>query len=463
MPISAATPPPARLSVEPARHLRGRLRMPPDKSISHRALLLAAMAEGESLLHDASAALDPRSTAACLRALGVDVQVLEDPSPESTGRADWRVHSPGWPSWSRPAASLDCGNSGTTLRLLAGLLAGLPLDATLDGDASLRSRPVRRVIEPLQAMGATLTGRDGDRLPPLRVVGRRPLRALDWATEVPSAQVKSAILLAGLGADGVTTVREAVATRDHTERMLRARGVAVVSGRDDTDGTWAVSVEGGQTVRAIEERVPGDASAASFWLVAGAAHPDAQLTLEGVGVNPTRRAALDALRAMGAQIEERPADPGPPADDLGEPVAALTVWTSALQAIELGPADVARTIDELPVLCLAAACARGTSRIRGAGELRHKESDRLVGIVDGLSALGARVRLAGDDLTIEGGAGRPAFGLRGGAPRSLADHRLAMTFAVAGLLAAEPTTIDNAACVAVSYPTFFSDLERVRA
>jgi 3-phosphoshikimate 1-carboxyvinyltransferase len=284
------------------------------------------------------------------------------------------------------------------------------------------------------------------------VIGRTPLRAIDARTAVPSAQVKSAILFAGLRAEGMTTVREAVATRDHTERMLRARGVAVTT-RGEGDGEVTISLEGGTRVRAISERIPGDVSAAAFWLVAGATHPDAELTLRGVGVNPTRRAVIDLLRAMGADIEERPA-----AADAGEPVADLVVRSSGLNAIELGPTDVAAAIDEIPVVCLAAAMATGTTQIRGAGELRHKESDRIAGTADGLRALGARIDVDGDDLTIHGGAA-----LDGATTDSLDDHRLAMTFAIAGLLARGETTVLRSGSASISYPGFFTDLERVGA
>jgi 3-phosphoshikimate 1-carboxyvinyltransferase len=440
-------------AVPHAARLRGRIRVPPDKSISHRALLLAGVAEGTSRISHASDALDPRSTAACLRALGVDIEATD----LAGGGVDWSVESPGWAGWRAPAAALDCGNSGTTMRLLAGLLAGSDLDVRLDGDASLRARPMGRVIEPLRAMGATIEGGAGDRAP-LHVVGHRPLRPIAWATAVPSAQVKSAVLLAGLAADGVTTVTEATATRDHTERMLRARGVQVGSETVAT-GAQRVSVAGGQAVLPRDLQVPGDISAAAFWLVAGAAHPDAELVLEDVGVNPTRRAVIDLLRAMGASISEAPVS----GSDDGEPTADLAVRSSALEALDIGPADVARCIDEIPILCLAAACARGRSRFSGVGELRHKESDRLVGIIEGLCALGADVTLEGDDVLIHGAAGRAAFGLRGTSVHSLADHRLAMTFAVAGLLASGVTVIDGASTAAVSYPAFFSDLERVRA
>jgi 3-phosphoshikimate 1-carboxyvinyltransferase len=312
-------------------------------------------------------------------------------------------------------------------------------------------------------MGATLHARSDDSLPPLTVIGRRSLRAVDRWTPVPSAQVKSAILLAALRADGRTTVREAVATRDHTERMLRARGVDVrtvslsAADADGRAGAVAVSLEGGQMVAAVDERVPGDISAAAFWLVAGSIHPDADLTLRGVGLNPTRRAVVDLLRAMGASIEETAVDGAPGADDpVGEPIADLRVRSAELRPIDIGPREVAAAIDEIPILCLAAAAAGGTSTIRGAGELRHKESDRIAGTADGLGALGVDVAIEGDDLTIRGG--RP---LSGAAVDSLDDHRLAMTFAIAGLLASGETSVRRPASAAISYPGFFDDLGRV--
>jgi 3-phosphoshikimate 1-carboxyvinyltransferase len=454
-------------TVLPAARLRGELRMPGDKSISHRALLFATLAAGESRISGAGDGADVRSTAGIMRALGARVE----PDGEGEGAAerggapgrgrnvDYRVTSPGADGLTAPDRTLDCGNSGTSLRLIAGMLAGLPLTAVLDGDASLRRRPVARIIEPLRRMGAELHARNDDSLPPLTVVGHTPLRAVDVTTPVPSAQVKSAILLAGLRAEGRTTVRERVATRDHTERMLRARGVPV--DRDEIpDGGVAWTVEGGTAVQAIDQRVPGDVSAAAFWLVAGSIHPDAEFRLRDVGINPTRRAIIDLLRAMGAQIDEVPIDGvGDEIDgDAGEPMADLVVRSADLRAIDLGPADVAAAIDEIPVLCLAATRARGTTTIRGAGELRHKESDRLAGIAAGLTAMGATVEVDGDDLRIHGEAT-----LRGATTDSLDDHRLAMTFAIAGLVATDRMTIGRPESVAISYPGFFSDLEGVRA
>ena len=439
------------LVVRPAARLRGRPALPGDKSISHRALLLALLAEGESRIAAAGDGEDVRSTAGIVRALGATVERLA----ERDGRVDYRVVSPGGGALAEPEAILDCGNSGTTTRLVAGLLAGRPLFAVLDGDASLRRRPMGRVVEPLRAMGASFSGRRSATLLPLAVTGRSPLDPIDYATPVPSAQVKSAILLAGLAADGATRVVEAVATRDHTERMLRARGVTVREAALD-DGRHEVRLVGPAVVRAIDETVPADPSGAAFWLVAGAIHPDAELTLEGVSTNPTRRAIIDILRRMGADIEERER-PTPGGAD-GEPVADLVVRSSRLRATELGSAEVAAAIDEIPALCLAAAAAEGTTRIRGAGELRHKESDRIAGIADGLTALGARVRVTGDDIEIEGGRR-----LTGAVTETLDDHRLAMTFAVAGLIAEGETTVLRPESAAISYPGFFRELEGVRA
>ncbi len=439
------------LVVRPAARLRGRPQLPGDKSISHRALLLALLAEGESRISGAGDGQDVRSTARLIGALGAQVERTR----EHAGRVDYRVRSPGGEDLAEPEDVIDCGNSGTTARLAAGMLAGRPLFVILDGDASLRGRPMARIVEPLRLMGAMLAGRqDAGRLP-IAITGRRPLTAISYETPIPSAQVKSAIMLAALAADGETWVTEAVATRDHTERMLRARGVAVDEG-SAPDGRHTVRIAGPGAVTAIDDVVPADPSAAAFWLVAGAAHPDAELRLDAVSTNPTRRAIIDILRRMGADIEEhaRPASGG--AD--GEPLADLVVRSSELRAVDLSPADVAGAIDEIPVLALAATTASGTTRIRGAGELRHKESDRIAGIAAGLTALGARIRVDGDDIDIIGGAP-----LRGAVTETHDDHRLAMTFAIAGLIADGETVVRRPGSAAVSYPGFFSELEGVRA
>ena len=446
----AASFAPSTTQVLPATRLEGELRLPGDKSISHRALMLALLGQGESRITGAGDGADVRSTAVVAGALGARIER----APGEAGNVDYVVTSGGGPGLRRPSGVLDCGNSGTSLRLFAGIIAGHPIEAVLDGDASLRGRPMARVIEPLSAMGARVEGaRDGR--PPLVVAGRRRLRPIEWQTPVPSAQVKSAIALAALAAEGTTVIRESVATRDHTERMLRARGVAIRS-TDMGEGA-VIEVDGPTTVRALDARVPGDPSAAAFWLVAGAIHADADLLVRDVCVNPTRRAVVDLLKRMGAAIEETPIDPAAAAAD-GEPVANLRVRSSSLLAIQLLPGDTAAAIDEVPILCLAATQAHGRSVIRGAGELRHKESDRIGGIVEGLGALGARINVDGDDITVDGPSD-----LRGATVDSLGDHRLALTFAIAGLVAAGPTTILGADSVAISYPSFFADLERIRS
>jgi 3-phosphoshikimate 1-carboxyvinyltransferase len=437
--------------VAPAARLSGALRLPGDKSISHRALMLALLARGTSRIEGAGDGADVRSTAAIASALGAFVRRSEG----EAGNVDYVVESLGTGSLRAPRdGPLDCGNSGTSMRLFAGILAGQPGRAILDGDGSLRRRPMARIVEPLRAMGAWLEGMAGDR-PPLIVVGQERLKPVDWRIPVPSAQVKSSILLAGMSAAGTTSVREPVATRDHTERLLRARGVDVET-EPLRDGGVRVGLRGGQALAARDERVPGDPSAAAFWMVAAAIHPAADLTVERVGVNPTRRAVIDWLARMGASIEETAV--GDPAGDRGEPIANVRVRTSELRPIELAPADTAAAIDEIPILCLAATQASGRSVIRGADELRHKESDRIAGIVGGLTAFGARITVDGDDIVIDG----PAE-LRGAAVDSLGDHRLALTFAIAGLIAPGRTTIQGADSVAISYPSFFADLERIRS
>jgi 3-phosphoshikimate 1-carboxyvinyltransferase len=448
--LSAVSSPRIGLEIQRAARLEGDLRLPGDKSISHRALMLALLANGESRITSAGDGEDVRSTAGIVAALGAEVER----APGAGGNVDYVVRSGGTDALRAPSAPLDCGNSGTSMRLFAGILAGLPFTTILDGDASLRRRPMARIIDPLRSMGATLEGSDGRTNPPLTITGRHPLQAIDWPTPVPSAQVKSAILLAGLRAEGKTKVREAVATRDHTERMLRERGVAVRT-RVGPAGETVIEIEGGAAVQARDATVPGDPSAAAFWLVAGAIHPASQLRLHGVGVNPTRRAVIDLLRRMGATIDETAVDGGVAG---GEALADLTVRSSALRAIEINPTDTASAIDEIPVLCLAATQARGRTVVRGAGELRHKESDRITGIVDGLRILGARIDADRDEIIIDG-----PTPLRGGSVASLGDHRLALTFAIAGLVAAGRTTIGRPESVAVSYPTFFSDLERIRS
>ncbi len=442
---------PEALLVRPAARLRGGPALPGDKSISHRALLLALLAEGESTIAAAGDGEDVRSTAGVCRALGAIVERVA----ERNGRVDYRVVSPGGANLREPEGILDCGNSGTTTRLVAGMLAGRNLFAVLDGDASLRKRPMGRVVEPLGRMGAAFSGRRNDTLLPLAIRGRERLAPITYTTPVPSAQIKSSIMLAALSADGESVITETVATRDHTERMLRARGIAVHETLAE-DGTHTIRLAGPALPAAIAETVPSDPSGAAFWLVAGAIHPDAELRLVAVSTNPTRRAVIDILRRMGASIEELDLPVRGGRD--GEPLADLVVRSSALRGVDITPVDVAAAIDEVPVLCLAAAMAEGVTTIRGAGELRHKESDRIAGIADGLTALGADIRVTGDDIEIHGG--RP---LTGAVTETLDDHRLAMTFAIAGLVAKGETTVLRPGSAAISYPGFFQVLEGVRA
>jgi 3-phosphoshikimate 1-carboxyvinyltransferase len=436
------------LEVERARGLRGRPDLPGDKSISHRALMLALLTAGTTRIDGLSDGADVESTRRIVAELGAVVSGARDPGD----RWPTVVESPGLSSLRAPSATLDCGNSGTSLRLFAGILAGQPFEATLDGDASLRSRPVARIIEPLRGMGAALGGRRHDTLPPITIRGRPDLVAIDWTPSVPSAQVKSAILLAGLRASGTTRVHERIPTRDHTERMLRNRGIGVEVTNDGAGGQ-VVAIEGGQAMQARDETVPGDASAAAFWLVAGAIHPDAEIALTGVGTNPGRRVALDVLLQMGARVDVRPRSNAADA----EPMADLVVRSSQLSAVDVPAEACARAIDEVPVLCLAASQARGRSTFRGIGELRHKESDRVTGTVGGLTALGADIAVDGDDLIVVG-----PTDLHGAAVDALADHRLAMTFAIAGLVAVGRTSIRGASSAGISDRRFLDHLERIR-
>jgi 3-phosphoshikimate 1-carboxyvinyltransferase len=397
-------------------------------------------------VHGFGASADTLATISTMRGLGVKI--------ERAGDDVLRIHGVGLRGLQEPEGRIDVENAGTLMRLLPGILAGQMGEFVLDGDASIRRRPMGRIAGPLAEMGVALETTDG--CPPVRMHVTGEVSPVTYRLPVASAQVKSCVLLAGLFAErGMTVVEEPVPTRDHTERMLRARGVAVDEGADP-DGRHTVRVAGPTAVAAVDETVPSDPSAAAFWLVAASIHPDAELRLDGVSTNPTRRAIIDILRRMGADIEEhyRPATGG--AD--GEPLADLVVRSGQLRAIDLSPADVAAAIDEIPILALAAAVASGTSTFRGAGELRHKESDRIAGIAVGLAALGARVEVDGDDLTIHGGAS-----LSGAATDSLDDHRLAMTFAIAGLVADGETAVRRPASAAISYPGFFADLERVRS
>ncbi|ARA93372.1 3-phosphoshikimate 1-carboxyvinyltransferase [Rhodothermaceae bacterium RA] len=420
--------------VTPAARLRGRVDLPADKSIAHRAALLAALADGTSHLVDYPSAADPQSTLACLRRLGVAIEPRGDLL---------QVQGVGLEGLHPPDGPLDCGNSGTTMRLLAGILAGQTFDTTLVGDASLSRRPMQRIAHPLAAMGARLDLTDGHA--PIHIRGGRRLHGIEYPLPVPSAQVKSCVLLAGLFAEGETTVIETLPSRDHTERML---GLSAI----DVDGRRYLTVEGGRRIAARTWMIPRDFSAAAFFLVAGAIVPDAEIHLPGVGLNPSRSALLDVLRAMGANItvkSERTRG--------GEPIADLAVSTSELRGVSVGGAIVPNLIDEIPILAVAAACAAGRTEIRDAGELRVKETDRLAAMATNLRALGARVEENEDGLVIEGG--RP---LHGAEVDSFDDHRIAMAMGVAGLVAEGTTTVHDADCARISFPGFWTALEHLR-
>ena len=406
--------------------------VPGDKSITHRALLLSALAHGRARITGAGMGEDCAGTLRCLRALGVEV--------EEVSASELVVHGIGDGALGEPGDILDCGNSGTTMRLMLGALAGRDLFAVLTGDASLRGRPMGRVTQPLRAMGAMVWGRRGGSLPPIAVRGAR-LAGIGHELGVASAQVKSALLLAGLTADGVTRIRQPARSRDHTEIMLRAQGLELV------EQGLEISIRGGQRARAVDVEVPGDFSAAAFWIVAACVHPDAEIAIKNVGVNPTRATALEVLRRMGAEIEVRPRDAS------AEPSADIVARSSRLRGTTIAGAEVPLVQDEIPVLAVAAALAEGKTEIRDAAELRVKESDRISATCRELTRLGAKLEERPDGMIVHGGVG-----FKGAEVDSHGDHRLAMSLAVAGLVAKGETRIQGAGAAAVSDPGFWSQL-----
>ena len=425
--------------------LRGTVRVPGDKSISHRALLFGAIAEGETRIEGLLPAEDPLSTAACLRAMGVEVSAIE-------AGQEVRVRGVGLDGLQEPAQVLDCGNSGTTMRLMLGLLAGRSgRHFVLDGDSSLRRRPMGRVAKPLGQMGASIHGRQDGNLAPLAIQGRQ-LQGAVVRTPVASAQVKSALLLAGLSAEGPTTVIEPALSRDHSERMLRAFGADLVSEPEDSDGPRVLMTPGAR-LQGQRVVVPGDISSAAFWLVAGLLVPGADLLLENVGLNPSRTGILEVLGAMGAPLEilnERLV--------AGEPVGDLRVRPAPLKAFSICGELIPRLVDEIPILAVAALAAEGTSVIRDAEELRVKETDRLAVMARQLRAMGAELEETNDGLVIPGGQQ-----LHGADVDSETDHRVAMSLAVAALGASGSTSIARAEAAAVSYPNLWDDLARLQA
>ena len=431
--IDAPAPPGARV-IEPARRLRGELTVPGDKSITHRGLLLGAQATGRSRLRSPGLGADTRASAALVQALGAKVEVDRD---------ELLVDGCGLHGLQEPADVLDCGNSGTTMRLASGLLAGRPLHAVLTGDESLRTRPMDRIVRPLRALGAHIDGRANGAYAPLSLAPSN-LHGAELDIPVASAQVKSAILLAALRADGPTVLRQPAPSRDHTERILQAQGAMLHTAGGE------IRCEPANDLNAIDLDVPGDISSAAFWIAAAVLHPDAEITIRNVGLNPLRTGILDALQTMGADIETHVevADP--------EPSGTVTARSSDLRAISAGGHLIPRLIDEASLLALLATRAEGESRIADAAELRVKESDRLHTTERALSALGLELEAESDGFTIAGGA-RAA----GGAVDAAGDHRIAMLAAVAAVSGTGPVTIRGAEVANVSYPSFWDDLARL--
>lgn len=415
--------------------LTGEVRVPGDKSIGHRALMLGALARGGLRVRNLPPGLDVRSTRTCLESMGARVTYsrdeihIEGNAPDSPLRTPYRA--------------LDCGNSGTTMRLLAGILAGRDFESTLTGDPSLSSRPMSRVAGPLREMGADIILSAGDKAP-IRIRGRRPLKALRHTLQVPSAQVKSALLLAALCADGDSVVEDPFLSRDHTERML-AWMKARIRVERETIRLSPGGLEGGGTLT-----VPADPSSAAFFLAAAVMVEGSELALPGVCVNKTRMGFVSVLREMGADIREEDAR-----EEGGEPVADLRASFAALRAVRVAAQRIPSLIDEVPLLAVAASQAEGETRLEGLSELRHKESDRLSTTLAALQTMGVKARTEGEDLLIEG-----PCRLRGARIDTHADHRIAMAFAVAALAASGETTLSDAECAAISYPGFFADLER---
>lgn len=434
---------PTPLSIRSPARLSGRVRVPGDKSISHRSLMLSALAVGESRVEGLLEGEDVLATAAAMRAMGATI--------ERDDAGVWHVHGVGVGGLLQPAQALDMGNSGTSTRLLMGLVASHPITATFTGDASLSSRPMARVITPLSRMGADITASPGGRLP-LMVRGLCPAVPIDYELPVASAQVKSAVLLSALNTPGITRVIEPVPTRDHSERMLAGFGATLTV--EQTSRGRVISLTGEAELRPQSIVVPGDPSSAAFFMVAASIVPGSDVMIENVGLNPTRAGLLTALRMMGADIvEQDPRIVG------GEPVADLRVRHAALSGITV-PHDLAPSmIDEYPALFVAAAFAQGATVARGAEELRVKESDRIAAMRAALEANGVTLAEHADGLTVQGTGGDPIPG--GGTVATKLDHRIAMSMTVAGLHARRPMTIDDVAPVATSYPVFFEQLAQL--
>ncbi|MEL6876989.1 MAG: 3-phosphoshikimate 1-carboxyvinyltransferase [Pseudomonadota bacterium] len=427
----------------PTGSLRGTLRVPGDKSISHRALMFSALAVGESTATGLLEGEDVMATAAAMRAMGAHIERDADDT--------WRIHGVGVGGLLEPRQALDMGNSGTSTRLLMGIIASHGIQATFTGDASLSGRPMGRVTDPLSQMGASFEASQGGTLP-LMMRGALPAVPIEYTLPVASAQVKSAVLLAGLNTPGITSVIEPVPTRDHTERMLRGFGAQIEA--EETDGTRAIRIHGEADLKPQHVEVPGDPSSAAFFMVAALLVEGSDLLIENVGLNPTRAGLVQVLRDMGGSIEAlNPREVG------GEPVADLHVRHSQLTGIDIDPAIAPSMIDEFPVLFVAASLAKGTTRTSGLEELRIKESDRLAAMASALTAAGATVAETPDGLVIEGTGGAPLRGTDDTPITTHLDHRIAMSMAIAGLASRNGVEIDDTSPIATSFPNFMELLE----
>ncbi|MFJ7661437.1 3-phosphoshikimate 1-carboxyvinyltransferase [Lysinibacillus sp. NPDC097162] len=416
--------------------LQGLLTIPGDKSVSHRSVMFGAIATGKTTVDGFLLGEDCLSTIDCFRKLGVKIDV---------DGTNVTIESAGMEAWQEPSEVLYTGNSGTTTRLMLGILAGSKVHSVMTGDASIGKRPMRRVIDPLRQMGAHITGRADGQYTPLAIQGTK-LQAIDYQMPVASAQVKSAILLAALRAQGTTIVRETEVSRDHTERMLRQFGAQI------TVADGVITFEGGQTLSGTHVSVPGDISSAAFFLVAGAICHDSKIVLENVGVNPTRDGIIEVLQNMGASITIVANE-----DGQSEPTAAITVETSTLNGTIIQGNMIPRLIDEIPILALLATQAHGKTIIKDAEELKVKETDRITAVVDELKKLGAHIEATEDGMIIEG-----PTPLYGASLKTYGDHRIGMMGAVAALITDGAVTLDDAECIAVSYPSFFEHVESVK-
>jgi 3-phosphoshikimate 1-carboxyvinyltransferase len=428
------------MKIRPATAVRGDIALPGDKSISHRAAMISAIASGPSRISNFAGSADCESTLACLETLGVDIQ---------RNGSEITIQGKGKYGFIAPSVPLDCGNSGTTMRLLAGFLAGQPFASTMIGDESLSSRPMGRVIEPLGSMGCRIDSSNGTA--PLRILGSRPLSAIEYGMPVSSAQIKSCVLLAGLFADGITEVTERTTTRDHTERMLRRFGARITETVSESGKT--IAIDGSSELNAAEIRVPGDISGAAFFAAAAAGLPGSHVTIKNVGINPTRTAFLNVLEPFGVNFSVSDTD-----DRSGEPVGTLNVYGDAFESVDapilIDGADIPNLIDEIPILAVLGTRLPGGLEVRDAAELRVKESDRIAAVTENLKRMGAHVEEFDDGFRIYHSE------LKGAEIESFGDHRIAMAFAVAGLFASGETNILRPECVAISFPDFFEQLEK---